>query len=202
MLEAGGDPRTDLDPRLPDDYDVPAFHPFASENPALRWDFFVRHYADQTQQERDPNDRPALGGVLYPRAAGLGGCTAHNAMIFLAAPDADWDAIAALTGDPGWSGAAMTRHFRAIEDCHHRPEWRMPGLLGVDPTGHGWRGWLRTERALPPNAIEDDPLLRVLLGSALVALDDQGRPVQELWRLFQGHADPNDRRLAREGFEG
>ncbi|HET6239445.1 MAG TPA: GMC family oxidoreductase [Acetobacteraceae bacterium] len=202
LLEAGSDPRIDPDPRLPDDYDVPAFHPFASENPALRWDFFVRHYADQTQQERDPNDRPALGGVLYPRAAGLGGCTAHNAMIFLVAPDADWDAIAALTGDPGWSGAAMTRHFRAIEDCHHRSEWRMPGLLGVDPTGHGWRGWLRTERALPPNAIEDDPLLRVLLESALVALDDQGRPVKELWRLFEGHADPNDRRLAREGFEG
>ncbi len=31
---------------LPEDYDVPAFHPLASENPAMRWDFFVRHYAD------------------------------------------------------------------------------------------------------------------------------------------------------------
>ena len=30
--------------RLPDDYDVPAFHPFATENEALRWDFYVRHY--------------------------------------------------------------------------------------------------------------------------------------------------------------
>src|SRR5208337_5000126 len=202
LLEAGGDPRTARDPRLPDDYDVPAFHPFASENPAMRWDFFVRHYADPARQDRDPNDRQALGGVLYPRAAGLGGCTAHNAMIFLAAPDADWDAIATLTGDPGWSGPAMSRHFRAIENCHHRPAWRLPGLLGVDPTGHGWRGWLRTERALPANAIADDELLRVLLESALVALDDGERPVEELWRLFEGHADPNDRRLAREGFEG
>ncbi len=202
LLDAGGDPKAAHDPRLPDDYDVPAFHPFASENPALRWDFFVRHYADPAHQQRDPNDRPARGGVLYPRAAGLGGCTAHNAMIFLAAPDADWDAIATLTGDPGWSGTAMSRHFRAIEDCHHRPEWRLPGLLGVDPTGHGWRGWLRTERALPANAITDDALLRMLLESALVALDDRGRQVSELWRLFEGHADPNDRRLAREGFEG
>ena len=51
LLEAGGDPRqlsggSDAEPginRLPDDYDVPAFHAFASENEALRWDFFVRH---------------------------------------------------------------------------------------------------------------------------------------------------------------
>jgi choline dehydrogenase-like flavoprotein len=52
MLEAGGDPRIANDPRLPDDYDVPAFHPFASENPAFRWDFFVRHDADEAQQAR------------------------------------------------------------------------------------------------------------------------------------------------------
>src|SRR3954454_4047012 len=98
VLEAGGDPRTASDPRLPDDYDVPAFHAFASENPAFCWDFFVRHHADQAQQDKDPNYRPALGGVLYPRATGLGGCTSHNAMIFIAPPDSDWDALATLTG--------------------------------------------------------------------------------------------------------
>ena len=41
----------------------------------------------------------AVDGVLYPRASCLGGCTAHNAMILVAPPDADWDAIAAETGD-------------------------------------------------------------------------------------------------------
>lgn len=47
LLEAGGDPRrlsgtNDDQPgvnRLPDDYDVPSFHGFASENDAIRWDF-------------------------------------------------------------------------------------------------------------------------------------------------------------------
>ena len=202
LLEAGDDPRTATDERLPADYDVPAFHAFASENPAFRWDFFVQHHADPQRGARDPNYQAANGGVLYPRASGLGGCTAHNAMIFIAPPDADWDFIAALTGDPGWSGAAMHRHFVALEDCHHRPEWRVPELLHLDPTGHGWHGWLRTERAIPAKALEDDELLRVLLESALVALDDGGRPIEELWRLFKGHADPNDRRLARAGFEG
>src|SRR5580704_10688270 len=56
LLEAGGDPRklTGGDPvseenRLPTDYDVPCFHAFASENEAMRWDFFVRHYRDEDQ---------------------------------------------------------------------------------------------------------------------------------------------------------
>ena len=55
VLEAGGDPLQLEQERLPEDYQVPAFHAFASENPALRWDFFVRHYANDERQRRDPN---------------------------------------------------------------------------------------------------------------------------------------------------
>jgi len=82
LLEAGGDPREmsggdPLDPdgnRLPDDYDVPVFHPFASENDAMSWSFFVRHYSDDARQRADPNYREThdgrpVDGVLYPRAA-------------------------------------------------------------------------------------------------------------------------------------
>src|SRR5580692_7127581 len=96
LLEAGGDPRqlsgsNDDQPginRLPDDYDVPSFHGFASENDAMRWDFFVRHYGDATQQQLDPNyfaefQGKPVDGVYYPRAGTLGGCTAHNAMILI-----------------------------------------------------------------------------------------------------------------------
>ena len=82
---------------MPDDHDVPAFHPFASEHPAMRWDFRVRHYADAAQQSLDWKSRDAT--VLYPRAATLGGCTAHNALVLMAPPDADWDAIAEATGE-------------------------------------------------------------------------------------------------------
>ena len=42
LIEAGGDPRAG-DARLPDDYDVPAFHSFACENPSMSWNFRVRH---------------------------------------------------------------------------------------------------------------------------------------------------------------
>src|ERR1017187_3847879 len=87
LLEAGGDPRElkggdTLRPetnRLPDDYDVPCFHAFASENQAMKWDFFVRHYAEDAAQKRDPKYRETyegkrVDGVLYPRAGTLGGC--------------------------------------------------------------------------------------------------------------------------------
>src|ERR687892_730670 len=94
LLEAGGDPLQISGARLPEDYQVPAFHAFASENPALKWDFFVRHYGSDEQQKKDPKFTAARDGVLYPRAGTLGGCTAHNALIFVAPQNGDWDDIA------------------------------------------------------------------------------------------------------------
>ena len=85
LLEAGGDACLMDAERLPDDYDVPGFHAFACENPAMRWDFQVRHYVDEARQSCDPKYDAARGGVMYPRGATLGGCTAHNAMIYHAA---------------------------------------------------------------------------------------------------------------------
>src|SRR5215469_8414846 len=62
LLEAGsdskqlatGNPVAPGANRLPEDYDVPCFHAFASENTAMRWDFFVRHYGDSKAQQLDP----------------------------------------------------------------------------------------------------------------------------------------------------
>ena len=64
VLEAGGDARDGAG--LPEDYDVPAFHPLASENPALRWDFFVQHYEDAARQRRDRKLQPR-GHLLSAR---------------------------------------------------------------------------------------------------------------------------------------
>src|SRR5215469_7818515 len=72
VLEAGGDPRAlqGGDPNdpggnsLPEDYDVPCFHALASENRAISWDFFVRHYADEDRQRKDGKYVVDRGGVL------------------------------------------------------------------------------------------------------------------------------------------
>ena len=143
LLEAGGDPRTSIGDTpqtpgvnsLPDDYDVPAFHALSTENNGIRWDFFVRHYADEARQERDPKyretvDGKAVDGVLYPRAATLGGCTAHNAMILVYPHNADWNQIADLTGDPSWRAEHMRAYFERIERCAHRPDERALQRLG------------------------------------------------------------------------
>ncbi len=146
LLEAGGDPLALGHPRLPEDYNVPAFHPFASENEGMRWDFFVRHYESEQQQKRDPKFVPERGGVLYPRAGTLGGCTAIGAMILVGPDNDDWDQIAELTGDPSWNGTNMRKYFERIEDSRiESARW----LRLLQPARHGSGGWLNTERATP-----------------------------------------------------
>src|SRR4051812_1770066 len=217
LLEAGGDPRTLIGSTpqtpgvnsLPDDYDVPAFHALATENDALRWDFFVRHYADDARQRRDPSYRESadgrnVDGVLYPRAGVLGGCTAHSAMILIYPHNADWNQIADLTGDASWRAENMRTYFERIERCAHRPEEKVLSHLGRNPSRHGWNGWLQTEKAIASAAILNDDLRSTLAESvravmqapefALTAADRQARLESEL--------DPNDWRVVSDAAIG
>jgi choline dehydrogenase len=211
VLEAGNDPVSSTDVELSrrplrSDYIVPAFHPFASENPELRWDFWVRHYASTAQQERDWRyrrswDGEEVDGVLYPRASGLGGCTGHNAMIIVRPNDADWNHIWQLTGDASWRASNMEKYFRRLERCRYRAllfGW-LDWLFGWNPTGHGWHGWLTTERALPLRAILDWRLRRTL-SKALLAVSGMLPDVVDDWGWFTSSSgDPNDeRRVAAE----
>lgn len=202
VLEAGSDAKAAAAPGLPDDYDVPGFHAFACENPAMSWSFQVRHYADETQQLRDPKYRPGDGGVLYPRAATLGGCTAHNAMIYMPPHDGDWDHVAEVGGDASWRAPHMRRFARRVESCRHRPLWRALRRTGIDPTGHGWDGWLNVEKAVPLEAL-GDPQMR-----ALVAETGRGfvrslpHPLFSTLRWLRGRGDPNARPWGGGSFTG
>ena len=42
---------------------VPALHGLATEDPAIRWDYFVRHYTDDVQQRRDSKFVPDRDGI-------------------------------------------------------------------------------------------------------------------------------------------
>jgi choline dehydrogenase-like flavoprotein len=208
LLEAGGDPRAlsggvpgmPEANRLPDDYDVPAFHPFASENAALRWDFYVSHYADPARQARDPKAQEQ--GVYYPRAGTLGGCTAHNAMIMVCPHHADWQAIETLTGDPSWSPEAMQARFRKLENCRYRPAQKTLEALGIDRTGHGYDGWLSTEKAIPRALLRDDDLLAMLLSSVHDIAAEGGNRWRRLRWFVESAADPNDINRLEAGAEG
>jgi choline dehydrogenase-like flavoprotein len=215
LLEAGGDPRRltggaadrPADNRLPHDYDVPAFHAFASENTAIAWNFFVRHHADDATQRRDSKfvahqDGSGIDGIYYPRAGTLGGCTAHNAMIMVYPHNADWDRIAELTGDPSWASASMRKYFQRLENCRHRPAHRWLARLGLNPSRHGWHGWLPTEKAIPRAAMKDRRLARVIHDCARAAFLEDGHQIDRLRWLLKGWLDPNDWRLVRDNAVG
>ena len=220
LLEAGGDPLQlkggdatypDVN-RLPEDYQVPVFHPFASENEAMSWDFFVRHYTSQALQTKDPKYRDKLpdgrevNGVFYPRAGTLGGCTAHNAMITVYPQNDDWKFVETLTGDSSWSPDNMRKYFIRMENCHHRPGWRLLYNLSlglINPTRHGFRGWFRTEVALPEAALEDKGIQEFIAETLAAEIEDEGSSLAERikWQI-RGHADPNDWRLVSQEATG
>ncbi len=214
LLEAGGDPKllqgdgpVSKD-RLPEDYEVPVFHPMASENEAMRWDFFVRHYADNAQQERDDKFYKVYGGkpvdgVLYPRAGTLGGCTAHNAQIMVYPHNADWDYVADLTGDPSWRAKNMRRYFERMENCHHRWPYRLLyRLTGWNPTRHGFSGWLSTEKAIPLAALKDNELVDIIKKSAWTAFWNLAGLWRRIFWFLKGLGDPNDWRLVKKNSFG
>ena len=214
ILEAGGDPFKMLgrNPNpyskernrntLPDDYQVPAFHAQASENEAMRWDFHVQHYKDPELQSKDEKFVPGKG-ILYPRGGNLGGCTAHNAMITVYPHNEDWQHIEKITGDSSWSPKNMRRYFERLENCRHRPLWKIWSWLGINPTRHGWRGWLHTEVSIPEAVLDDKKLKNVIVDSAAAEVLNAGSPFWERlkWAIF-GKGDPNDWRLVRENAVG
>jgi choline dehydrogenase len=215
LLEAGGDPRelTGGDPvqpesnRLPYDYDVPAFHAFASENEAMKWDFFVRHYSDDGMQRQDWKYRyewngKKVDGVLYPRAGTLGGCTAHNAQILIYPHNSDWQYIADLTGDPSWAPERMRAYFEQLENCHHRCAHRWLSKLGFNPTRHGWNGWLHTEKAIPMAALRNKDLFRTISRSVEQCLVSYGDVIKRAGWFLESWGDPNDWRLVQQNARG
>jgi choline dehydrogenase len=211
LLEAGGDHENY-------NYQVPVFHGLATEDEDLKWDYYVRHYADDERQHRDTKFVEQRDGVLYPRSGTLGGCTAHNAMITVYPQNGDWDRIAQITGDASWRSQNMRKYFERLERCQYigRPRaypknpflasilrW-IPGLskLFGNPGRHGFDGWLSTNVANPSLVIRDDQLLRVIKAAAKGALVDLlGRPLR-IWEDWDTYFDPNDARAQETDLQG
>src|SRR5581483_11000518 len=151
LIEAGLD---DLGDSL--DYDVPLLSAAAApEDPRESWAFYARHYANPTRQLQDVfsvHDQRTNGipSVYYPRAATLGGCTAHNFLIGLKPHASDWDNIAQITGDASWSSQNMQQYWQRLEANGYGP-------FMVTGPGHGFNGWLGTQVFDPNFAFVRDP---------------------------------------------
>ena len=193
LIEAGDDQGENLN------YTIPAFNAKSTEDPALAWDFFVRHYADDARQELDfkltyntPGggeftglDPPAgstIKGVLYPRAATLGGCTAHNALIAIYPDQDDFQNVADLTGDSSWSPDNMRQYFVKME----RNEY-LQSLLSLG-NGHGYDGWLGIDVTPVTLALKDLKLVSMIQG-ALTALGGLAETVLNVATFTAGDAN-------------
>ena len=170
LLEAGED-RGDSDNEA-----VPAFHLKSTEDETMRWDYYVKHYADLAQQQKDskmtwetPDGKLHVGanppagskpkGILYPRAGTLGGCTSHNAMLTVYPHESDWQKISDLTGDASWSATNMRRYYQILERCEY--------LRTSDTTaGHGFKGWLGVSKADATLALRDLKILSIVKAAA------------------------------------
>jgi choline dehydrogenase len=173
LLEAGLDPAAKVGSTSFYNTSVPGLHPRATEDASFSWDFGVQHYEDRGQQAKDSKYDIPKGqkDIFYPRAAALGGCTSHHAMITIYPFRADWDNIQSLTNDPTWSADSMRGYFTRMEDCQYLPG---NGLAGkVDPeSGHGFGGWLPLSMTDPTLAINDPALIKILLHAFLTAFVD------------------------------
>jgi choline dehydrogenase len=166
---------------------VPFFHPIVTEDPQVRWDYYVRHYADESLQRRDRKYYPDRGGVLYPRAGTLGGCTVHSALFEVYPSNSDWEYIAQLTGDPSWSPENMRKYFERLEQCRYVER---PSPLYNNPTRHGFDGWLTSELADLKAFAQDSNLQRILTEVAREVNPED--PKRLLEAFFRGKLDPND----------
>ncbi len=220
VLEAGADPVQKKSKAYPDAgvgevTKVPGYYAAASEDEEFSWMFSVRHHADDATQEKDdkynksidPNtgkplkpkflDAPLEGrkqGIFYPRAAGIGGCTAHHAMITICPNDNDWNYIANLTGDASWRAGAMRGYFAKMERNQYLSAYDrfFRNLLGIfykiyrwvvllldpravlDDGGHGFKGWVPTNLIDPflvsTIAKNDRPFINAIIRAALGVL--------------------------------
>ena len=130
----------------------------------------VNHYPLEEQNAVDPKYNYVLAngslytgssppanstpkGFLYPRTAAVGGCVNHNALIMMYPFDDDWAQIKNITGDDTWNSAQMRTYFERLENCQY---------LSPGASGHGFDGWLSTNRAEESIFLGDDQVLEML----------------------------------------
>lgn len=196
LLEAGSDPESW-------NREVPALHAASVEEPSMRWDFFVRTYADDARQAKNSRFISGSNGVLYPRAGTLGGCTAHNALITIYPHERDWDEIAETFDDPSWSARNMRQYFERLEHCDYAPR---PSAGDDNPSRHGFSGWLHTNVASPWLAASDGALLSIIEAAFEETAENQPYAVMDAIRVAlsptQALFDPNDARVVGKVPEG
>ena len=241
LLEAGRDLK-DLSNKDDRDaiayYETPVFHPLVTEHESFAWNYYVKHYSDPNKNsiEYDSKYRPTghpdlrpgeKGGILYPRAGTLGGCTAHHAMIMLYPHNSDWEYISNLFKDDeelcnSWKPDNMRRMYKELEECLHVDKGAIT-VADDAASRHGYDGWMPTNQAPIKLLFQDKHFIDILglmvlkepadflslpnLYHTIKKLENPFRITGEdknlVDKLFASfNFDPNDFRVAETNLEG
>ena len=173
LIEAGNDPNSSNNK---DTYRIPAFHALSTEDKEYSWEFFVKHYSDSKNPERDPKHHPNRNfkgskGIFYPRASGLGGCTTHHALITVCPHESDWDHIASIVDDESWNADNMWHYFDRIENAHYKSGREALKRLGSHE--FSFHSLIKSLSGDRNNEDNDDAWLTLSQADPLLLLDDR-----------------------------
>lgn len=104
-------------------------------------------------------------GIWYPRAATFGGGAVIDNAVLELPPDVTWDHIANITGDASWAASEMRKIYEEIESSHY---------VKNGTKGHGFSGWLETNRANGSWIGDDDSAATIVLRAMLGQLGAPG----------------------------
>ena len=90
----------------------------------------------------------------------------------------------------------MRTYFERIENCGHRGFDRWLAKLGLNPSRHGWSGWLHSEKAEAGSALKDKEPVNTIIQSSIAALKETGFPGADRIAALE---DPNDWRVVKSG---
>jgi choline dehydrogenase len=190
LMEAGG-PATDPDLQLK--IELPIDAPAASADPRIAWEYFVRHYSNEQQQEKDTKYVSDKQGILYPRSSTIGGCTVHNFLLTVYPSNSDWEHIVNITGDESWAPDRMREYFQRLEQCRYED----PSFEAEHAARHGFQGWQSIEMA-DPEIFFNEPQTRRFMEAAESVVGKPG----DLQAYLRNELDPNDYRVTKEDKEG
>ncbi|HWF09715.1 MAG TPA: GMC family oxidoreductase [Bryobacteraceae bacterium] len=191
LMEAG---TAGTDPDLNVEMKVPILFAVASADPRIAWNYYVRHYADDTQQKLDSKYVAAQGGILYPRASTVGGCGVHNVLVMTYPSNSDWENIANITNDESWAPDKMRNYFQRMEQCRYTT----PAAFGAPDTArHGFDGWQTTELADPQIFLADAQITQMIQAAA----STMGK-AGDFTKYTQGPIDCNDYAITQNDTPG
>ncbi|OBT54310.1 hypothetical protein VE04_05935 [Pseudogymnoascus sp. 24MN13] len=176
LIEAGDDQGTN------DNYTIPAYNAKSTEDPSMAWDFFVRHYEDDTRQAKDfkltytTPDGKEYTGLEPPADAAI---RASSTLALQHSADAP-PTMPCLTGDGSWTPSNMRKYFAKLENAAY--------LQGLLSPGHGHSGWLGVDLAPVTLALQDLKLLSMIQG-AITALGGLTESILNLATFLAGDAN-------------